>query len=111
MTVIGVDVGGHSIKAGIVTSRGTILEKEVVLTQPELGRAVVVQNIVRVANPDRFIIPPLGTPRRRHPFLPGPYPSPVPSNMHPYVVVPEGRTVLLIPFDEQPFDIFNRPAG
>lgn len=49
MEVIGIDVGGHSIKAGIVTTKGAILEKEVVLTEPEKGRAAVVNNIVRVA--------------------------------------------------------------
>ncbi|MBD3163588.1 ROK family protein [Candidatus Woesearchaeota archaeon] len=48
MAVIGVDVGGHAIKAGIVTKKGTVLDKEVVLTEPEKGRETVVNNIINV---------------------------------------------------------------
>jgi glucokinase len=49
MAVIGIDVGGQSIKAGIVTRKGKILKKEVVLTEPERGRIVIVNNIERIA--------------------------------------------------------------
>ncbi len=49
MAVIGIDVGGHSIKAGIVTKKGTLLKKEVLLTEPEKGRKVVIENIMKIA--------------------------------------------------------------
>jgi glucokinase len=49
MTVIGIDIGGHSIKGGIVTPKGKVLSKIVVLTEPEKGRQSVVSNIIKVA--------------------------------------------------------------
>ncbi|MCK5282618.1 MAG: ROK family protein [Nanoarchaeota archaeon] len=49
MTAIGIDVGGHSIKAGIVTKKGIIREKEVIMTDAEKGRAAIVSNIVKIA--------------------------------------------------------------
>jgi glucokinase len=42
-------VGGHSIKAGIVTKDGEMLEKEIILTEPEKGREVVVDHIIKAA--------------------------------------------------------------
>ena len=48
MAVIGIDVGGHSIKGGIVTNKGVLLEKVVTLTESEKGREAVVENIVKI---------------------------------------------------------------
>ncbi len=49
MAVLGIDVGGHSIKAGIVTAKGTILEKKETITETKKGRKTVVSNIIKVA--------------------------------------------------------------
>ena len=49
MTVLGIDVGGHSIKAGIVTKGGNITEKDGILIEAEKGRKVVVSDIIKVA--------------------------------------------------------------
>ncbi len=49
MAVIGIDVGGQSIKAGIVTNKGNVRAKVVSMTEPEKGRQKVVDNIVNVA--------------------------------------------------------------
>jgi glucokinase len=49
MAFLGIDVGGHSIKAGIVSKDGVMLDKEIILTEPEKGRDVVVDNIVKAA--------------------------------------------------------------
>ncbi|MBR9699172.1 ROK family protein [Candidatus Woesearchaeota archaeon] len=48
MTFLGIDVGGQSIKAGIVTKKGELLEKEVCSTEPEKGREAVISNIEKV---------------------------------------------------------------
>lgn len=46
--VIGLDIGGTSIKAGIVTESGEILERGVVPTEPERGRDHVLGQCVKV---------------------------------------------------------------
>jgi len=48
MSFIGIDVGGQSIKGGVVTIRGEVLDKEIVLSEPKKGRAIVVKNILSV---------------------------------------------------------------
>jgi glucokinase len=48
MAVLGIDVGGHSIKAGIVSKKGNILAKEVLLTEADKGRKTVVNNILKI---------------------------------------------------------------
>ncbi len=50
MTVLGVDIGGHTIKAGIVTKTGKIKEKVVLLTEADMGSAAVVNNILLAIN-------------------------------------------------------------
>jgi glucokinase len=49
MVYLGIDVGGHSIKAGIVTKDGDILDIEVMPTEAEKGRAAVIKNIEEIA--------------------------------------------------------------
>lgn len=44
---IGVDIGGTEIKAGLITSKGKVLKKVVVLTEVEQGKAVVTENILK----------------------------------------------------------------
>jgi glucokinase len=48
MVVLGIDVGGHSIKAGIVTRKGNITDKETTLTEAEKGRDIVIENIIKI---------------------------------------------------------------
>lgn len=49
MAVLGIDIGGHSIKAGIVTKEGEVLFKEVISTEAEQGKEAVVNNIIKIA--------------------------------------------------------------
>ncbi len=46
--IVGVDLGGTFIKAGIVDKRGNVLEQEKTATQSELGAQAVTENIVRI---------------------------------------------------------------
>lgn len=49
MTFLGIDVGGQSIRGGIINKEGKILAKEIVLTEADKGRDVVVSNILKIA--------------------------------------------------------------
>jgi len=48
MAVIGIDVGGQSIRGGIINKKGEVIEKVIVMTEADKGRAAVVENIVKV---------------------------------------------------------------
>jgi glucokinase len=47
MAAIGIDVGGSSIKAGIVDKKGKIIKKIVLPAEAEKGRKAVVNNIIK----------------------------------------------------------------
>ena len=45
MVVLGIDIGGHTIKAGIVNNNGKIIKKYVIETETNKGKEKVLQNI------------------------------------------------------------------
>lgn len=46
MNVVGVDIGGTNIEAGLVNARGRILKKVNVKTEAEKGKKIVINNII-----------------------------------------------------------------
>jgi glucokinase len=48
MTVLGIDIGGHSIKAGTIDTAGKILARKTLLTEADKGRKAVVSNILNL---------------------------------------------------------------
>src|SRR3989338_6408473 len=47
MAILGIDIGGQSTKAGLVSRQGKVLEKDVFPTEAERGRAFIVTNITQ----------------------------------------------------------------
>jgi len=49
MVVLGIDVGGNSVKAGVVAKNGSILDNEVILTESQRGREHIIDIIVKIS--------------------------------------------------------------